>query len=127
MLDPAFDLRNTAVSSKPIGGLPATPPRAAQAAQIVEDSNQRVVVQALAEAPALLVLADQWYTGWEATVDGAPAPLVRVNAVLRGVPLTPGQHEIVFEFRPPALLLGGVLSILGLALVAILFIGSLRR
>jgi hypothetical protein len=127
VLDPAFDLRNTAVSSEPIGGLPAMPPRAAQATQIVEDSNQRVVVQALAEAPALLVLADQWYTGWEATIDGAPAPLVRVNAVLRGVPLTPGQHEIIFEFRPPALLAGGVLSILGLALAAALFMSSLRR
>ncbi len=127
ILDPAFDLRNIAVSSEPLAGLPAQPPRAAQAAQIVEDGNQRVVVRAQAEAPALLVLADQWYTGWEATVDGTPAPIVRANAVLRGVSLAPGQHEIVFEFRPPALLVGGVLSILGLALVAVLFIGTLRR
>ena len=127
ILDPAFDLRNTAVSSEPIEGLPAEPPRAAQAAEIVEDDGQRVVVRAQAEAPALLVLADQWYTGWEARVDGAPAPIVRVNAVLRGVPLARGRHEIVFEFRPPALLAGGVLSILGLALVAVLFISSLRR
>ena len=127
ILDPAFDLRNTAVSSEPLPACRPQPPRAAQAAEIVEDGNQRVVVRAQAEAPALLVLADQWYTGWEAKVDGAPAPIVRVNAVLRGVPLTPGQHEIVFEFRPPALLVGGVLSILGLALVAVLFISSLRR
>ena len=127
ILDPAFDLRNTAVSSEPLPGLPSAPPRAAQPADIVEEGNQRVVVRAQAEAPALLVLADQWYTGWEATVDGAPAPIVRANAVLRGVPLAPGQHEIVFEFRPPALLVGGVLSILSLALVAVLFIGTLRR
>jgi uncharacterized membrane protein YfhO len=75
----------------------------------------------------MLVLADQWDPGWEARVDRVQAPIVRVNAILRGVPLAPGKHEVVFEYRPPALWAGGALSIMGLLCVAALLVFSLRH
>jgi hypothetical protein len=126
ILDPAFDLRNIVVSSTPLD-LPAIPPQPAQQAEIVAASNQRVTVHANTVAPGVLVLADQFYAGWEAHVDGVPAPIVRVNAILRGVPLAPGDHEIVFTFCPRALWIGGALSIFGLLLAVVIFLGSLRR
>jgi hypothetical protein len=130
ILDPAFDLRNTVVSSDAGGlppDLPTTAPRAAQAAQIVDEGSQRVVVRATAQAPAVLVLTDQYDPGWEARVDGVVTSIVRVNTILRGVPLAPGEHEVVFEFRPPALWIGAALSLLGLLFAAALAVFSLRR
>jgi hypothetical protein len=126
MLDPAFDLRNIVVSSEPLD-LPASPPRPAQPAEIVAAGNQRVVLRASTATPGILVLAHQFYAGWEAHVNGERAPIVRVNAILRGVPLPPGEHEVVFTFRPPALWIGAALSMFGLLLAAAMLLGSLRR
>jgi hypothetical protein len=51
------------------------------------------------ERPALLVIADNWFPAWEATVDGAEAPVLRAYHTLRAVPIPAGQHEVVMRYR----------------------------
>ena len=38
--------------------------------------------------------------GWEATIDGQPAQIGRVNYLLRALRLPPGSHTVRFEFNP---------------------------
>ena len=38
--------------------------------------------------------------GWEATIDGKPAEIGRVNYVLRAMRIPAGEHEISMQFRP---------------------------
>ena len=38
--------------------------------------------------------------GWSATVDGRPAPIGRVDYVLRAMKIPAGSHEIVMTFDP---------------------------
>jgi hypothetical protein len=54
------------------------------------------------EAPAagLLVVNEAWFPGWRATVDGAPAPVVRADHLVQAVPLAAGRHQVVLRFRP---------------------------
>jgi uncharacterized membrane protein YfhO len=126
LLDPSFDVRNIALTETPTA-LPENPALPASRAEIVQYGNNHVVVKAVAQADGLLVLADQYFTGWEATVDGEPAAVLRVNHVMRGVLLNAGQHTVTFTFAPRLLWIGSSLSILGLALCGVLVLANRRR
>ncbi len=80
------------------------------AATIVDDGANRVAVRVDAPGPGYLVLADPYYGGWQATVDGQPAPLLRADWVFRAVPVGAGRHDVVFRFRPTSLLVAGAVS-----------------
>ncbi|MEO6776965.1 MAG: hypothetical protein ABI467_28770 [Kofleriaceae bacterium] len=49
----------------------------------------------------LVVLNELAFPGWYVTVDGVRTPDLRVNYVLRGVWVSAGRHEIVWQFSPP--------------------------
>ena len=89
-------------------------------ARIALDLPERVVIEAQAETPAYLVLADTFDPGWSATVDGRSAPIRPAYVAFRAVYLTPGTHKIVFTYRPAGLDLGlsltGCGALLGLLL-----------
>jgi len=67
-------------------------------------------------APALLVLTDTFFPGWEARVDGTPAPILRADYAFRGVALGAGEHRIVFRYRPWSFYTGVALAAGALAL-----------
>lgn len=52
------------------------------------------------ETGGLAVFLEAWYPAWEATVDGQPAQVHRVNYLFRGVVVPPGQHTIAMRFAP---------------------------
>jgi Bacterial membrane protein YfhO len=86
-------------------------PDADARASIVRYEPNRVDVQTETRAPALLVLADAYYPGWEATVDGVPTDVQRVDAVLRGVRVPDGTHTVSFAFRPRSVWIGLLISL----------------
>lgn len=99
-------------------------------ARIVVDRATEVVVEASSTSGGLLVLSDTYYPGWNATVDGRAAAILRVNLAHRGVALAPGTHRISFVYRSPAVRRGLLLTAVGagfLAGVALLLLVSLRR
>lgn len=68
-----------------------------------------------ASGPGILKLAEVFYPGWWAWVDGQPVNIQAYEGALRSVELGPGEHTVVFEFRPLLLYVG--LSLCGLALI----------
>jgi hypothetical protein len=92
-------------------------------AELVGRETNRLVLEASANRPGMLVLLEAWRRGWTATVDGEPVPLLRANAVFRGVPLEAGRHRVEMSYRPRGLLWGaglGVLGLLGLLALVVL-------
>jgi len=85
---------------------------------ITAAADETVRLQVKTATPAWLVLADAWYPGWEATVDGRPTPIERANLLLRAIHVPAGEHEVVFRFRPRSFRLGALLTVLGLTMVA---------
>jgi hypothetical protein len=90
------------------------------AAQVDRYLPDEVSVTATTPARGWLVLADAYYRGWEATVDGKPTPILRANCNFRAVPLRAGSHRVVFSYRPAVVTRGRLLTALG----AILMLGG---
>jgi uncharacterized membrane protein YfhO len=68
-----------------------------------------------------LVLTDLYYPGWRAQVNGREVSIQATNYGLRGVCIPAGSHEVIFEFTPPLLHYGAVLS--GGAWLLLLLVG----
>jgi hypothetical protein len=60
----------------------------------------RVAVAVEMETPGVVVLADAYAPGWEATYNGAPVEILRVNYALRGVVVPAGTGVVEFVYRP---------------------------
>jgi hypothetical protein len=63
-------------------------------------------------------LAEQFYPGWRATVDGRPAEIARWGGAFQSVAVPAGEHTVAFEFRSRWLGLGAGISGASLALLA---------
>jgi hypothetical protein len=77
-----------------------------------------------------LILADNWYPGWKAAIDGTPAEILVADHALRFVALPAGRHTVVFEFHPRTLALGAAISLvtaLVSAVIGIRAVSSARR
>jgi hypothetical protein len=108
---PQFNPRAVAYTDKP----PNLPGPARGTAEILDEVPTRLTLRADMETPGLVVLSDLWYEGWEATVDGRAAPVLRVNHALRGVVVPAGTVFIEFTYRPKGFYLGLRLLVAALA------------
>ena len=65
----------------------------------LERTPNRLRFSVTTEQPALLVVSDNWFPAWKATVNGAEQPVLRAYHSLRAVPIPTGQHtvEMVYE------------------------------
>lgn len=77
----------------------------------------RVVVHVERTPPGVLVLADAWYPGWKATVDGIKADVFPVDGLFRGVAVGEGPHDIVFSYEPYSLTLGVLASVMAALII----------
>jgi hypothetical protein len=69
-----------------------------------------------------LVLADNYYPGWKAYVNGQEKPVLRVDYTLRGLLLEKGTNTIVFAFKPQSFFWGASVTVMTLTgLLAALF------
>lgn len=82
-------------------------------------SPQHVRLTANAPRACWLFLAETWYPGWEATVNGEPATIWRGNGAGRAVAVPAGPVEVVFRFAPASFALGG-----WIALIALIALGA---
>ncbi len=78
------------------------------------------------EGESLAVFSEIYYpVGWEATINGKPADILRVNYVLRAMQLPAGEHQIVFEFKPDSYYVGDKITFASSILLLLVLLGSL--
>jgi uncharacterized membrane protein YfhO len=67
----------------------------------VDNQNDLVSYKSKAASNQFAVFSEIYYDkGWNAYIDGKLTPYVKVNYVLRGMPVPAGEHTIEFRFEP---------------------------
>ncbi len=133
----AVDLMTVPLNSPFEGGLrPARNALACEAGggmlfQLVEKESviitdykpNRIELSVSLKKPKMLFMSETYYPGWKVYIDGNEGTIYRANYAFRAVPLEPGEHKVVFLYRPLSVILGGVITLSGI--VAIVLIGTL--
>jgi hypothetical protein len=98
--------------------LPGRPPGLTEAVTVTYPSPQRAEIEAKLESAGLVILSDVYYPGWELTIDGKPAPIYRVNRLMRGAAVAAGKHRLVYTYQPRSFTVGRIISSLGVVALA---------
>jgi hypothetical protein len=123
---PGFDPAKMAVIE---GQLPAplTPAVGTETVTFAAYGPSSSTIRANLTAPGLLVLADSYYPGWNAYVDGLPQPLYAANVAMRGVYVPAGAHTVEFKYEPLSFWGGALISTATLILLLLVVGGGLLR
>jgi hypothetical protein len=90
--------------------LPVSPVRAEVVAWA--PGRMTVALSGTDSSPSYLLVSENWYPDWRATVDGKPAPVLRGDHSLLSVVLPPGAERVEFRFDSPAYARGKLVSLL---------------
>jgi hypothetical protein len=100
-----------------VGEVPAN--AAAGRAVVTHEDTRELVIDAEAPENGFLLLADTFYPGWTARVDGAPTPIYRANHSVRGIQLPKGRHEVRFTYEPPGFKRGLQITVLAVSILLV--------
>jgi hypothetical protein len=118
--DPSNSLLPNAVHTQagviyPAAKIPESAPKT-QAPVFLKDCPEHISISVNLPKPNFMILADQFYPGWTASVDGLNTPIFRANACFRAVYVSKGGHLIQFDYEPLSLTIGLYCALAGLSL-----------
>lgn len=91
------------------------------------DDPEHLVIEVDASARGFLVLADQYFPGWRAQVNGTEMPIMRANYLFRAVEVPAGKSRVELRYLPPSLLAGVAISAATAMVLLLLAVVSYRR
>ncbi len=131
--DPATDLSRVAfvaddqgLDLRTLSGAPADSGATSVTTERFEPDE--VVYRVRTDRPRLLVASETYYpAGWTATLGVQPAPIVRTDFLLRGIPVPAGEHIVTMRYRPATRQTGVLISSVAalLAYLGIVGLGGL--
>jgi len=104
--------------------LPLTPDFSFHDFRVTEN---RYAFRAELAQDGFVLVNEIFYPGWEATVNGQPAEILRADHIFRALALPAGSHRIGMRFRPRHFWLGAAVSLLTLAGLLRYFIRHQRK
>ena len=133
VLDPRFDVRRAALfdtaAAVPVASTPpaALPPAidAKVTATRYEPGRISLTLDRPAPAGSTLIVSENYYPGWQATVDGRAAPIGRVQYTLIGVGLPAGARSVELTFRSPTYERGKAITLVALLLAGVMLAAGL--
>src|SRR3990167_157480 len=87
--------------------------------KIIKYSPNLIEMEVATDKNAILFLSDNYYTGWNATVDNKKSEILRADYTIRAVPVPAGKHTVRFVYDPQSFKLGVYAALLGIILIAL--------
>ncbi|MGH7547098.1 MAG: YfhO family protein [Gemmatimonadales bacterium] len=133
LLDPRIDYSRVVlftpdqpVTPIPIREMPAPSPSRASVTAWVP-GRMTIGLDPAPPQPSYVLVSENWYPDWHATVDGAPGSVLRGDYTLITVPVSAGAKRVELTFRSHHYETGRAISLGSLALVAGLVVSFLVR
>jgi len=126
LLDPRIDYsrivlfdRYEAVNPQPLVGDHLPPPSPSRSV-VAHWAPGRMTIELQPPPPtdSYVLVAENWYPDWHATVDGAPTQVLRGNRSLITVPVKAGSQRVELEFAPHDYAVGRSVTWISLVLLA---------
>ena len=84
----------------------------------------RLTYDVSSDKGGVLVFSEIYYPGWEATVDGQPVELGRVDYILRAMNIQPGKHQVELSFFPKSVNMTETIAYIAYVLLLLLVAGG---
>ena len=102
------NLRNTVVVNQndadALQGFTVTPKDSLSTIQLTDYAPNKLRYQVNTKKDELAVFSEVYYPdGWQITIDGKPAQMVRANYTLRALPIPAGSSVVEFHFDPTSI------------------------
>ncbi|MBK8804698.1 MAG: hypothetical protein IPN71_22075 [Fibrobacteres bacterium] len=125
LLDSGFDHRSEVVLlDEDKGKVPASSTDTSlkgTPAELADYQPGKIVAKVQAKVPSLLFVADNWYSAWNATVDGVAAPVLRADLSFRAIPVPAGAHTVELRFHNPMVIRAWLI---GAGMIGVLLVAS---
>jgi hypothetical protein len=89
--------------------------------------SQQVEIEAELGCAAELVIADPFFPGWSARVDGQEVELGTFRDALMQVELEPGSHRVELAYQPASVLAGGAMTAVASLVCCLAIVPLIRR
>lgn len=94
---------------------------------IIKESDTEVILEATMKGEGMVILADTFYPGWHAKVDGNSRTIYPVNIKQRGVIVPDGTHTITFRYFSGYVIAGIIISIVSISALFAIALFTLVR
>lgn len=118
LFSPDFSYTNTLLLDRTPVSTPD--PTATGTATILTSQPNTVAIKTETNGPMLIYLADAWYPGWKAYIEGKQTPLYRANYAFRAAFVPKGTHTMEFRYEPISWTLGIGTTVLGILCLVLL-------
>jgi hypothetical protein len=125
LLDPRMDYsrlvlftNDQPIMPEPIKGMPEASPSHASVTSW-EPGHMTVALEPAPTKLSYVLIAENWYPDWHATVDGQPSRVLRGDYSLLTVPVPPGARTVELTFRSRDYETGKAISLASLALLLV--------
>jgi len=125
LIDPRLDFnrlvlfdRTEAINPLPVTEMPALSPSRATFTHW-SPGRMSIAIDPAPPQDSYLLIAENWYPDWHATVDGVPAVALRGDQTFLTVPVKAGAKRVELEFSSSSFARGKLLTAISLVLLAL--------
>ncbi len=122
LLKSGYDFYHRVIVNQNPGNI-SPQPGLPSAAVITKYTGNLVEILTQTKYPAILVLTDTMYPGWQVFIDGRRTNLFSAFTVFRGTTIPAGNHQVTFKYLPLSFLTGLGITLLTLTLIFLLSTG----